>query len=135
MDITEAEDPEDFTEEELTLIAESEAELAAATALAAEALGRGNLTPAEDALVTLYLALQARDTADAVAAAIDADAEAAGMFLLIEEELIEGYYLTHGDPISVHWSEADADSALIELQKQNPSMVYKVLPVKIGARP
>lgn len=133
MNITGAEDPDDFTEEELALIAEAEAELAAATALAAETLGKGNLTPAEKALTTLHLALQARDTADAVVAAINAETEAAGMFLLIEEELIEGYYLTHGDPISIHWNETDAYDAMDALEKRNPSMIYKVLPVKIGA--
>lgn len=54
------------------------------------------------------------------------------MYLVIEEELIEGYYLVYGDPISVHWDEGEANSTADELQTANKDHFYKVLPVKVG---
>lgn len=57
------------------------------------------------------------------------------IYLLIEEVDFESYYLAHGDPISVHWTEEEADQAAIALREQYPDQPYKVIPVPLAISP
>lgn len=57
------------------------------------------------------------------------------MYLLIEEDEFESYYLAHGDPISVHWTEEEAEQAATALREQYPDQPYKVIPVPLAISP
>lgn len=73
-----------------------------------------------------------RDLAYEAARALQGVSNSATMFLVIEEVDFESYYLAHGDPVSVHWNEAEANSAADRAKEEHPGEVYKVLPVKVG---
>lgn len=57
------------------------------------------------------------------------------MHLLIDEAEEESFYPAHGHPLSVHWTEEEANRAADDLRQHYPEARLTILPVPLGAKP